>query len=700
MKRLPEILLLFFVLLFLGYHHWGYIGHYGYDDMEYAWLASDLTKGIFHPENHFSYRMTTVGFTALAYLFFGVSDFSSSLPAVSVTIAILWIVYITLRSYGNIVLTLGLSLSLFADWFIFYADKLMPDIYVALSVLAAVYVLCKSRFGSGFTKVHSGPLLLVLSLFFGFLSKGTILLSLPLFAFLFITDMVHRNRLNFWAWTWFYGLMLLGMYFLATYILTGNATARFDALYANSYLHQCSYDQQPLPILLDRIFKAFFERMFSTGMVTSYLFILPLLLSSRRQEVFRMNTPLGFFAACALILLLLANFMSISLSSYSPMCVDQRHYIYLVPASAIPAAMVIGSFLESKVLRWQILAVLFLAAAVAWIGPINPFQKLYAPLFVIFAVYTLLHSRHIYKWGFAMLFTIVLALIPSDMVRYAQILNYPGQRDVFYNSVVKPNPDWYIITDQVTAQVGDYYSGFDKDRNYTFLKFDEFDFDSLDGRRLIVYENRYFQMLSGLSPADLPRYLQGELSRHPVISEYTDLGIRILELDSALNLTGVGAVLRSSLLNFEGPVPEGWNKNAAARTDSIAYGGSFSEVVPEFSATFHQEMDSISLTDFDLLAIDAAVQALSKDVTSAVLVVSITAGDSTVFWEGHAVNKPMRAYGFWWNVAVRNEIPTRNIPAGAKLSVYVWNKERDLLFLDDFDVKLSGVLVKRNEPKP
>jgi hypothetical protein len=185
-----------------------------------------------------------------------------------------------------------------------------------------------------------------------------------------------------------------------------------------------------------------------------------------------------------------------------------------------------------------------------------------------------------------------------------------------------------------------------------------------------------------------------------VISEYTDLGIRVLELDSALNLTGAGAVLRSSLLNFEGPVPEGWNQNAAARTDSIAYGGFFSEVAPEFSATFQQEMDSINLAEFDLLAIDAAVQGLSQDVTSAALVVSITAGDSTIFWRGNPLNKPMKAYGFWWTISMRDEIPVTAIPSGAKLSVYVWNKDRDVLFLDDFEVRLSGVLVERKQIKP
>jgi hypothetical protein len=571
----------------------------------------------------------------------------------------------------------------------------MPDIYVALSVLAAVYVLYKVRFDPGYFRIHSGPLLFVLSLFFGFLSKGTILLSLPLFAILFFVDLVQKKRLRFWMLTWMYGLLVLGLYFLFMHLFTGNAMARFDALYANSYLHQCSYDQQPLPILLDRIFKAFFERMFVTGMVTSYLFLVPLLFSAQLRSVISMRDPKGFFSATAFILLISANFMSISLSSYSPMCVDQRHYLYLIPVSAIPASMVIGSFLESKVLRWQILVVLFLASAVAWFEAINPFQKLYFPLLVIFAGYAFVHQRFQIKWVFTGAFTIILILIPFDMIRYAQVLNYPGQRNVFYNTVAEPNPDWYIITDQVTAQVGDYYSGFDKNRNYTFLKFGEFDFDTLDGRRLIVYENRYFQMLSGLSPTDLPRYLQKDIFQNTVILDDQKLGLRIFELDPSLNLKGKGTLLTTTKLDFEGSSVEGWPENSVLRTDSIAHTGSFSTKSPEFSATFHQEIDELNLADFDFLAVDASVYARAQEATSAVMVISITAGDSTVFWEGHAVNKPMRAYGFWWNVAVRNEIPTRNIPARAKLSVYVWNRELNTLFLDDFEVEISGVSFKK-----
>ncbi|MCK4989494.1 MAG: hypothetical protein KAS29_03375, partial [Bacteroidales bacterium] len=79
------------------YHLFGYTGHFGYDDLHYAELASDLLKGSVNFEDHYAYRFPVVLATALSYLIFGISDFSSSLPALFITFSILLIVFSILR---------------------------------------------------------------------------------------------------------------------------------------------------------------------------------------------------------------------------------------------------------------------------------------------------------------------------------------------------------------------------------------------------------------------------------------------------------------------------------------------------------------------------------------------------------------------------------------------------------------------------
>jgi hypothetical protein len=141
-------ILLFFVSALILHHILGYTGHYGYDDLEYARLAGNFTHGIIDFNNHYSYRLSLILLTALSYSLFGVSDFASSLPSLIITISILLLVFFTLKNYGNLTLMAGLALTAFSRWFIFYSDKLMPDIYLAFSVTLSLFILHKYKFRS------------------------------------------------------------------------------------------------------------------------------------------------------------------------------------------------------------------------------------------------------------------------------------------------------------------------------------------------------------------------------------------------------------------------------------------------------------------------------------------------------------------------------------------------------------------------
>jgi hypothetical protein len=60
-KKTTFLFLLIFVVF---YHFFGFQGHYGWDDMEYARLAKQWADGAFDlSTNHFTYRWTIVGLT-------------------------------------------------------------------------------------------------------------------------------------------------------------------------------------------------------------------------------------------------------------------------------------------------------------------------------------------------------------------------------------------------------------------------------------------------------------------------------------------------------------------------------------------------------------------------------------------------------------------------------------------------------------
>ena len=112
-----------FILFLIVYHVFGYIGHYGVDDMLYARLANDWINGTIDNESHFAFRIPVVVLTGLMYKVFGVNDFASSLPALLFSAGVLFMVFKVLEKKENLVIATGLGLSLLSDWFIFYTDK-------------------------------------------------------------------------------------------------------------------------------------------------------------------------------------------------------------------------------------------------------------------------------------------------------------------------------------------------------------------------------------------------------------------------------------------------------------------------------------------------------------------------------------------------------------------------------------------------
>ena len=245
-----HLILLFFCLLFILHHLVGYVGHYGYDDMRYAELANDLNNGKFNPGNHFSFRITLVGLTALSYRLFGINDFASAMPSLLASIATLFLVFIILRKEKNEIITIGLSFFSLNLWGMFYSDKLMPDALITFFSFLCIFSIYLFKFRK---RDYWYAFIAALALFLAFNTKGNIVLLFPLLAYLFIVDAVLKRDLKFWFLLIGSSFFLLVSYFIFYHFVFGNALIRFKSITQNSYLNLCSYSDQPFSITLQRI---------------------------------------------------------------------------------------------------------------------------------------------------------------------------------------------------------------------------------------------------------------------------------------------------------------------------------------------------------------------------------------------------------------------------------------------------------------
>jgi hypothetical protein len=347
-KLAPVFIFFLFSLVPFVHHFIGYFGHYGFDDMHYAGIAKDFLNGVVHYDYTFSYRFTIILFTSLSYLIFGISDFSSALPSLIVSVVILYIVYVSVRKEGTLQTILALSLTVFISTVLFWSDKIMADIYVALFLLLSVYWIDRFRFRTQSNHVKMYSFLFVFSMFLAFSSKETAVLFLPFPLVIFCIDVWQKRNLRFWIYSVAFGLIILAVYLIIIKLLTGDFLKRLDmlALDNQEQVYAYSYDQQPLLVLLKRIGYQLFESFLIAGIAIPFIFIISVVFSRDFKEIFKVNDSYSLYMVASVVLLISLNFMTISPFSYHPVPIDPRHSMFIIPIAAIAASFILKKYLD------------------------------------------------------------------------------------------------------------------------------------------------------------------------------------------------------------------------------------------------------------------------------------------------------------------------------------------------------------------
>lgn len=575
----------------------------------------------------------------------------------------------------------------FSNWFLFYSDKLMPDIYVALSVILSLFIIDKYKFKRTIKNTIFYSLLFVLALFFGFLAKETVILIFPLLLYLVVVDFIFKRNIRFWLWSISIGVFLISLYLLITGEITGDFLKRFEAIIQNSYLNHCSYDKQPVAILLKRISWEFVALTIYQMIFPGYVFILAFIFKKQSRSHIYVNNTFSLFYVSAIILFLSSNFMSVSITSYVPMCLDPRHYLFLIPVAAIPAAKIISAFIKDKSDGLHIILTLGLVVVISIFLPGRSFRILYMPLLVLFSAYFFFKNSLNYKRIFLSVFVLLMALTFVDAVIYADKVNYKKQKEVVFRQIFNKSERYYIITDEVQKRLGYYYTHFN-DEKYSFVSFDNFSFDTLDDRKKLLLLNGYTMYLSNMTNTDLPLYARRTDTLNNLLYENKELNISIYKLDRIQGKTLNDTVILHSFNGFEGKIPY-WKQNDDDITNSLSFGGKHSISVNEYSSTFSYPLDSLHVNPAGTLLFTSSLYCNFSDKTDSKLVLSLEDKDGIYIWEAIEIEKYIKAYSNWWPVKFEYELSTDKIRKSSVLKVYLWNIDKEKGWIDDFDITIK-----------
>ena len=687
---LPKKLLLFFLVFSLALilnFIFGYIGHYGFDDMEYAGIASKISQGEFPSDNHFAYRFTIVVPTAICYLLFGVSDLSSSIPPLFAAISILFFITLFLKKESSKTLILALALTSLSPWFLRYSNMIMSDIYVCLGFVSAVYFLWKSqKENSNHQKIAVG---FVASLLLGFMSKGTIVLILPLILVVFIFNMIQKKNWNFWKWTIIYGTIGLVLYFALIYLISGDPFGRFNAIGDNSYLNRCSYADQDRGILFRRISTDFFELMQRDHLLINFLLMLPTTLFLILKKKFKLDQKTHFMILSSIVLLISSNFMSISLKAYNPMCLDIRHYLYLIPISAITLSMVLNTYLSEKWVRWGMMLLVLLGLLISYRMDNPDFLLLSLPLSMAFLIYFVTYELS-FKVNFIWLIIPLSLLIkPIDMALKAKELNYEGRRDFVIKELIEDREPKLILSDPVQTNLGNYFKGFGDDS----LRFEDYRYfnpiEHLLPEKVYYLYNWHSAQQSFITNSQIPFYIK-KVSLNEPIAKDDELAIAIYEVNDFKDIKQAENLFLEVVNDFEGSI-DPWIQSADYLLKDPKDGSNQISRIGEYSSTFQMEIDSMIKVK-EKIFISAAVKILSNRTTDAKLILSFENENGSVLYESEEIDPFLRSYSNWWEVQLEKAIDSKVLRESSLVKIYVWNVSKGELFMDDFSVKFYSMI--------
>jgi hypothetical protein len=450
-------LLLAATVLLVTHHIFAYFGHYGFDDMHYAELAARwATQGFAVTDDHYTYRWGLLWPLSVVYGGLGISDHTSALVAILAVLSTVWVILKVTESLTLWARWIAVFGFLTCEWVLFYTDKIMPDVIVMAGATWAFYAVYQAYFGEQKSPIR-WAVLGNIGWWFAFLAKETIIFVLP--AFVLIALVFYRNWSSvrrFWVWAALVFALFLMIYAAVIYGLTGDITSRFKAIALNSYFNTCSYDQLPVEHLYRRIGYEFWRMLLGTGVAVALPFLWP---GTDKPES-------KFWWALGVGLLLLGNFMTTSYRNYVPLCLDIRHYLFVVPILAIMSGWVLSQYRQWSRLQWiWAIGSAFLLAVVAF-----KFERAVYLLYTLLAVSLILLAinmrfAHI---GVKMITWIgvigFMAYTPYKLYRNAQSSNYVEKRDLVHQVIRPTTTPLTIVTNPAERNMCRYLMGFDTSR--------------------------------------------------------------------------------------------------------------------------------------------------------------------------------------------------------------------------------------------
>ncbi|WP_100335748.1 ArnT family glycosyltransferase [Hymenobacter chitinivorans] len=468
-SRLPDLTLVFVVLLTVAYFLLTHEGLYDLDDYFYARYAHALASGTLRVEpdpqgllhDPLKERWLIFGPVAVLYRLFGIGIITTTLWPLLATLGCSVLIWATYRRREPVVAS-GAMLLLGLHYFTLnLTNYLYPDNILMFWCLGCALALLRGRqaprgqllWGGGFALLNFAALL----------SKETVVYYLPFYLALLAADVFRRRNLPFWLGAASVGTVVLGAYLAFYQVYTHDALYRIHLIeHTNDYLKEGSYLGGNRGALLARV--TYLPLAFFVGIGLGGALGLAGYAAGQRR--LWQQPGARFWLGLAGTTLAFYWLGSTSLSQYNPITLLPRMTTPLLPPLCVAAGFGLRAFLEKG--RGGYWLALLLLGCAAWLH--NSVSVIYGLLALYFAGATWLASTGAASSGwrpgtsrFAALalgaLALALSIRPVYFMSKPGVSGYAAQQRIIGRQLGAPARGVVFVDDFLVGNY-DFYYGF------------------------------------------------------------------------------------------------------------------------------------------------------------------------------------------------------------------------------------------------
>ncbi|OEK04449.1 glycosyltransferase family 39 protein [Roseivirga misakiensis] len=332
-----------------------------WDDYTYLNFADQINKGTFEiTTNHFTSRIGLLYPVAWLTDVFGVNEYTAALYPFLCSLIMLNLFFWVGERYGHWIGLMTGFLLLVDYHTITFTTHLFPEMPVALGVFGALfcYDIVNRREGD-----YRLLALLTAALIYGaFIIKTSMFIVGPLFVYLVINDFLRRRNKGYWYIT----VSLLLFFFLIHGFwykeMFGDFFYRFNNISDNHEPTVKTFFDKDATQLIKRLTYLPFLAFLRGGFFIPLGFALPAIFSIKRSD-WNLDKPEKLWTVSAILIFVSWWFISTNWKYYSPMPVETRHIMFVIPILLMAGAYYwsekeLFQKLISGKAKWFIVAVL------------------------------------------------------------------------------------------------------------------------------------------------------------------------------------------------------------------------------------------------------------------------------------------------------------------------------------------------------